>query len=128
MIRTEFIFHLVKEDAIMSKSNEEGFVLLEITICLALLTLLSSIIIPIMIQLKTEQMILSQRLEIYHYLHNMVQTIETDELPYSDSQRLETIDLDIEIYLENDLIIAQGVWMNAKEQSEQAAVYFQPSR
>jgi len=111
----------------MQNSNQDGFILIEIIVSLAILTLLSSIIIPIMIHLKIEQTILSQRLDIYHHLHNVVQTIETDELPYSDRQMLDTIDLEIEIYIENDLIIGQGVWMNAKEQSEQAIVYFQSS-
>ncbi|WP_440895844.1 prepilin-type N-terminal cleavage/methylation domain-containing protein [Amphibacillus sp. Q70] len=110
----------------MLKTNNKGFILLEMIVSLALLTMLTSILVPIMIQLKLEQTVLVDRIEIYHNLYNTIQTIEAEQLPMTDTEKVADIEIKLEFYLENDLIIGQGVWINAKEQAEQATVYFQP--
>lgn len=108
----------------MLKGNDKGFVLLEIIVSLSLLMLFTSIIIPIVIQVKTEQAVLHQRFKAYHHLYNVIQIIEPTELPYTELQAFESMNLSIDIYLDNDLIVAEGVWHNVKDESEKATVYF----
>lgn len=110
----------------MLKTNNKGFILLEMIVSLALLTMITSILVPIMLQLKLEQTVLVDRIDIYHDLYNTVQTIEVEQLPDITTKKINDIDIKLEFYFEDDLLIGQGVWINAKEQAEQATVYFQP--
>ncbi|MBU5594775.1 prepilin-type N-terminal cleavage/methylation domain-containing protein [Amphibacillus sp. MSJ-3] len=110
----------------MLKMNDKGFFLIEMMISLAILTMMTGVLIPIMLQLKIEQMVLINRLDSYHYLYNTVQTIDPDYLPYTDTTNINGITVKQEFYLENDLIVGKGVWVNAKEEADEATVYFKP--
>lgn len=109
----------------MLKGNETGFILLEMMICLALISIMVSICIPIIHQLKLEQIVLTNRVEVHHQLYNQVQTVELEELPISTVVEINKLEIELEIYSEHDLIIGQGVWTNEKKHLEEALVYFQ---
>ncbi|HHU19496.1 MAG TPA: hypothetical protein GXZ58_04515 [Bacilli bacterium] len=110
----------------MFKINEEGFLLIEMLICLALTTMMVTICLPIINQLKLEQKIIANRVDVYHYLYNEIQMIDLDQLPVSEITEVDTIALKMIFYQENDLIVGQGDWKNVKDQFEQVFVYFKP--
>lgn len=108
----------------MQKSNEKGFLLVEMLICLALTTMMIGVCLPIVNQLKVEQKVIAHRTDIYHYLYNHIQIVDANDLPFSYTTSLDMITLNIKFYFEEDLIVGEGDWLNAKNQSEQALVYF----
>ena len=110
----------------MFKINEEGFLLIEMLICLALTTMMVTVCLPIINQLKLEQKIIANRVDVYHYLYNEIQMIALDQLPVSETTEVDTIHLKMKFYQENDLIVGQGDWKNVKDQFEQVFVYFKP--
>ena len=120
------ISHSEKEEVTMLKTNESGYVLLEMIVCLALTTLLISICVPIIIHIKTELIVLSDRTDVYHYLYNDIQSLNQEQLPITKTKQIRSTTANFSFYLDDDLIVGRGVWVNAKERTEQIYVYYYP--
>lgn len=93
-------------------------------ICLALTTMMVGVCLPIINQVRLEQKIIENRTDIHHYLYNQIQLINHNNLPMTTAAEIDRALVTIKFYHQDDLIVGQGVWQNAKDQSEQVFVYF----
>gem|GEM_PF-3189598 len=117
-------FPLAKVDLIMSKANNNGFMLLEMIICLSVISMMVVISLPIINQLNLERKIIEDRIDIHHSLYNEIQIVEIKDLPLVKTERKNNLIVELSIIIDDDLIIGQGVWTNERNQVETANAYF----
>ena len=108
----------------MSKMNNDGFMLLEMIICLSVISMMVVISLPIINQLNLERKIIEDRIDIHHSLYNEVQIVEIKDLPLVKTERKNNLIVELSITIDDDLIIGQGVWTNERNQVETANAYF----
>lgn len=115
---------MVKAGATIIETNERGFILVEMIVCLALTAMMVGVCLPIINQVRLEQRIIGNRTDIQHYLYNQIQLIDHNTLPMTHVAEIDNVVITLNFYDQDDLIVGQGVWQNAKDQSEQVYVYF----